>query len=181
MHIKHVLKELFAKKLIDKQGNIPDFDVFFAFLDEHLEDRHMHKVLHHTDAAKGITFLVVADALIEHKPINIGINPGSANVIQLEQHNFAFPFSHGISDKQNFGFVIFFNIQELVDYDGEKVVKKGFSKEYLESLLAASPEVARAFAKNKVLRIQGNLPSSAIKYIGFRYNDGSMHTKIYKI
>ena len=184
MHAAKVFKHAIKEGLITKKGEIQDFKAIFTYLDKELEERKQHKVLSHADSAKGIAFEPVAHAIIHNDDITIGINPGKANVIKIDNHNFGFPFGHGIKRPQNFGFVIFFNIEDLEDDHGNKVVKHGYSKEYLESLMAASPQMAREFRQNNVVRVQGKLPAKKVIYIGFRYRDpesGEFAIKLYKI
>jgi hypothetical protein len=181
-NFQNIIEPIIDENLIDKNGRIIDFEEFFDSFDERGEEVTGADILYdkNINAAKGISFLVVLDSLSNHKNLEIKSSEGSyANVLELNEANFGDTWQHGIA-KQNFSFSIYFNTNDIVANRGEKIVERGYTKSYIKTVAAASPQKARELLRQKVLRVDGLLSWKSIKYVGFRYRDeGRFKFKFY--
>ncbi len=189
MFTSHKFKKLFSLGLIDKKGFIGRsdddqdlaFEKFFEYMDDNFTETTEHKILKHADSAKGIIFVALAEAIIRKKDLELRSNKGLyANVMKLSDNNFHKTWKFGVRREQNFAFTIYFNISDVKDEKGNKILEKGYSREFLHTLLESSPQLAQEYAQHSVLRVEGKLPWDKIKFIGFRYKSKKENKFIFK-
>jgi len=170
--IQKIFKELFKLNLISKDMKIDNFEDFFDHLDHKFQEiESPNTIISNLDFAKGISFELISNSIIENTAIKFDSNGGKmANVIKLSTKSFGHTWSFGFTKKQNFSFTIYFNKDDIISKNEEEVIiENNYNQEYIQEMAAASPTMAELALREEVVRISGYLNSNKIKAIGFRY------------